>query len=194
MILSEEQFESFSKAAIAFANLPEIVKAADVEQLFPWIGLTLKDKEDAATTYTTEQQLLRSTLDSLIRIKGELDKASAWRTDVLWPLLKENGKPALHFAFGELMPGPNGFELYIPNEGTRGVKTAWLLLLDAALAPGENGRYLRSKRLRRCGWKDCPAPYFMLDKYTRPSEYHNKKNSPDGRDHRKQHELDERKR
>jgi hypothetical protein len=189
-LITETLWAELGRATCAFANLRNIASAADVEERFPWISISLGDDPMAAKTYNRESDELRRLLDGLVALDGDLQRADEFRERLLRPAFIEHVRaPSRHFVFGDLRLGERGFELDIPPTGTRGVRSAWLLFLDGALEPEANRRFLRSKRIRKCGWSGCPAPYRLIDRRTggRPWQYHSPADSPDGRDHKKLH-------
>lgn len=118
-MLDDETFFALGHATVAFANLPSIRSAADVEVLFPWIIHSIdphaSDGIAAAVTYTKEQKLLRATLKRMAEpsppdrdfFRGLVGKDSYW------------AKP-------QLVIGNEGFDVSFPAESVPGVKTSWL--------------------------------------------------------------------
>lgn len=187
MLVTEELFRRLGAATISFANLKDIRQASDVECLFPWAAMSLAGNPEAPEIYGSEQKLLQRTLNSLIAMRGEIDRIKEGHRTLHQATRSTAGEQESHFLFGSLTLTESGFVLDIPPEGTFGVKTSWLLFVDAALTVEENGRFLRSKRLGQCRY--CAEYYFdgrQQRSRTRPLLY-----CP-GSNHRKLEELEKR--
>ena len=165
MLITDSAFTKLGLATVAFANLSAINSAEDVEALFPWRVQSLSDPpEQSRKTYLAEQALLRKTLDSFIAAHGDCDRKHELRA-----ILKKVWGNDEHFLTGELIYSGRHLQLDLPEKATRGVKTGWLVFLDAALEPrGTKKEFLRSRALDKCAWSGCQTPNLFMNPDVKP--------------------------
>jgi hypothetical protein len=159
-MLSTKTFFQLSKAAMAFANLPAINSARDVEVLFdPWLHQSLEGDLSAVATYREEQKLLRGALTKLAN-----EFAEPPGPELLAACIKPKEKYFL--APVPLVLGSDGFEIVLQERSVPGVKLSWLLVVSELIGP-RRGR----QHIVECNLKGCNRLIFRELRGGRPPHY-----------------------